>query len=785
MNDMPRGDDGRPENDPGSTAGGGHDDGWSEPHEEGVVDESVDRHLRSSGAELRDRAPAMDGNQIVVQRLESKLRRSRRNGFVAVGVAAALLAATVGFVVTDDKPTEIAAGGDGALAPGSPEAIVEGLPPEPVDPHDVDMVASVSRFESCTPLLDDLRKVGAAHVGSLGFGNSELGPIRAEGYATVQPMSFAGPGDTDISGMAMSDYGYAGETLGTNVIVEGVDEPDRVKASGNLVVDISDLQLRVVDTTAGAIVGTMTLGNPFGDDDRIFAAPSSLLLEGDRAVVFGDEIVESEAVGGDPSAGRRSLQYTTITFVDLSDPANPSQVDRIRLEGHLVAARRVDGQVRIVTGTTMQDLPLVMPSNPSSVPVALEQNRLAVAGSSVDDWIPGWDNGEGTDAHRLVDCDRVVVPDTFAGVQMTSLVAFDMAGPFEPSATGVLAPSDDITATAEDVVVSSQIWVDPAERDEGYEDWSSALHRFSFSDGAPVYVASGEVPGSIRDDFSLAMLDDATVGVLTVDVLPWEERAKAKVTARTLATDGEVLEPLGVLDVASGENGSAGMRFIGSRLLVSTGLAGNHLMVIDLADPAAPVSTGEVDLEGSGAYFHPLEGDRVLAVGQAWRTIQVDARPSASPRDLSVTLLDLSGAPQVVASSRTPDMTSEVGDDHHAFTWWPQRSTAAFGVTHLSPDDRSLAPAPEAMFVGVQGEILVPTVARPNEAYLGPRCPFGQLDRTGCDDTGPPMVDRVLVVGGELWLYTSESLERFDVNGEGVITTATPADMVVLPPPGH
>ena len=779
MNDMPGGDDGMSENGPGSTAGDGHDgDG-------GVMDESVDRFLSASGAALRDRAPAMDGTQVVVRRFETKLRCSRRNGFVAVGVAAALLAAAIGFVVTDDDTAEIAAGGNGYL-PGSPEAIVAGLPPEPVDPRDVELVASVKRFDDCDALTTDLRAVGAAHVGSLGFGSTDAGIMPSGGPAVAADMHFTGPADSLPQVVAQSGgQAGTGETLGTNVIVEGVDEPDRVKASGTLVVDISYLQLRVVDTTAGAIVGTLDLGNPFGDDDRTFASPDSLLLEGDRAVVFGSEIVESDAIEGDPSAGRRSLQYTTITFVDLSDPVNPAQVDHVRLEGQLVAARRVDGQVRIVTGSTMQDLPLVMPSNPSSVPVALEQNRLAVAGSSVDDWIPAWDNGEGSDAHRLVDCDRVVVPDTFAGVQMTSLVAFDMAGPFGPSATGVLTPSDDITATAEDVVVSSHIWVDPAERDEGYEDWSSALHRFSFTDGSPAYVASGDVPGSIRDDFSLAMLDDETVGVLTVDVLPWEERDRAKVTVRTLVTDGDVLEPLGELDVAAGESGSTGMRFMGSNLLVSTGLAGNHLSVIDLADPAGPLTVGELDMDGSGSYFHPLPDDRVLVVGQAWRTVQVDGRPSPSPRDLSVTLLDLSGTPRVVASSRTPDMNSVVGVDHHTFTWWSRRSTAAFGVTHRSPDDRSIPPAPEAMFVGVQGDTLVPTFARPNEADLGPKCPPEQLDRTGCDDTFPPTVERVLVVDGELWLYTSESLERFDIGTDGPITNATPAAMVVLPPPGY
>ena len=45
---------------------------------------------------------------------------------------------------------------------------------------------------------------------------------------------------------------------------------------------------------------------------------------------------------------------------------------------------------------------------------------------------------------------------------------------------------------------------------------------------APQYLASGAVDGSIRDDFSLSVLDDGVVGVVTADVLPWEQRNDAR-----------------------------------------------------------------------------------------------------------------------------------------------------------------------------------------------------------------------------------------------------------------
>ena len=698
----------------------------------------------------------MDEASTTQDALQRRLARARRMNWVVAGVAAAVLAGTLAVGALDgEDPTTVRPASEGA-ATAEAERIVAELPDEPIDPHDVQLVASVRRFDTCDALLDDLQRTGAAHVGSRGFGGGQYrgGPMpyaarmTAEDSAESQMVAPSGAGGGD----------GGGETLGTNVIVAGVDEPDTVKATGTLIVELNGPVLRVIDTRASQVVGTVGLAERPEGEDR-YAFPSSLLVDGDRAVVFGQESVTADPISGDPSAARPTHDYLTVTFVDLSDPASPKVTDRARVEGGLVAVRRVGDQVRMVTSSSLADLPMVMPTTPNSVAPALHQNRLAVAGSAVDDWIPTWDHGEGSDAQRLMGCEQVVVPDTFAGVHMTSLVQFDLDGPFEPSATGLLAPSEVLTATATDVVVASQVWVDPVDRKDDFSDWSTALHHFTFGDAeqdGPQYLASGAVDGSIRDDFSLSVLADGTVAAVTVDVLPWQSREEADITVRLLdaAEGSEELAQVGSLVPEGSGIGVAGVRFVGDRLLVSSGFAGNQVSVVDLTDRTAPADRGTVSMRGAGAYLHPLEDGRVLAVG-SWVRKEGEELVSG----MHATLLDLRSTPAVAGEWILDRGSSSVGHDHHAFTWWASRSLAAFGVDH-SWSDR-IEP-PDALFLAVEESGLTPRLVDPTEADFGPRCEPDQLDRRNCDDTGPPQVHRVLVVDGDPWLYTSESVEHLD-----------------------
>ena len=136
---------------------------------------------------------------------------------------------------------------------------------------------------------------------------------------------------------------------------------------------------------------------------------------------------------------------------------------------------------------------------------------------------------------------------------------------------------------------------------------------------------------------------------------------------------------------------------------------------------------------GSGEYLHPVGGDRALIVG---RTLRVQPLPGGDLFHVGVhtTLVDLAAAPVVVSTWAQEGLEPTMLNDHHAFTWWPSRSVAAFPVSERV----GLATVPRSAFVTVTEGSVTGQPISPSEADLGPRCPRNATDRSSCDSTGLP-----------------------------------------------
>ena len=563
-----------------------------------------------------DHDPAPDETAVLA-------RRSRQRGRLAVAAVAAvavlgaLLAVRVGSGSDDDG----AGGGSGGRA--DVDRVLAGLGDEPIDPTEVQLVASVSTFPDCDALVGDLRRVGAEHVGSRGFGGFS-GAFAAAGAAVEDA---AAPSRT--SDVASSGAGGDGTTLGTNVQVTGVDELDVVKAEGNLIYDLDGKgALRITDAGSLEVLSTLdvTPSGPDGEDGRGGEPQvTSLLVADGRVAVFGSEVEVSEPVEGDPSATEAATSFMTVAFVDATDPASPALSDRVRIEGSLVSARLVGGEIRMVTTSNMADLGFVMPTTPTSVPKALDANRRSVAGSSAADWIPDWQR-DGADPEPLVPCERVHVPDTFAGVAMTSMVTFPVgSGRFAPAGTSILAPATTLYAGTDKVAISSEVWVDPIDRGRlDFDDGQTAVHEFSFPEAdAPAYVGSGIVDGSTVGQFAFGEIGDS-LAVVTTQGTPWQQQPDVAVDLTVLTDDGDggLDRSAQVPDLAEGDGQVVAVRFVEGRVLISTGPFGNQVQVIDVEDPTAPRRAGRLTIPGNVGYFHPLAEHRALLVGS--RTDEVD-----------------------------------------------------------------------------------------------------------------------------------------------------------------
>lgn len=797
-----------------------------------AVDPVLEPVLRAAGERLRAESrpvePAAVENAVL-----SRRSRRRGMGLVAAGAAVVMLGASLAVAVRDDA----GGGGSGPLADGLTGAeraevdeIVASLDPSPIDPTTVQLVSSVSTFSDCDALVDDLRRVGAQHVGSRGFGGSAAA-LQRTGYAidgaARDAVNFGPDGEAPAT-VPATGGDEAGATLGTNVQVVGVDELDFVKAVEDRIYDLDGKgNLRITDAATLEVLAAVdvtpeTAGDGGADVPGGMPYPGSgvsrILVHEGRAAVFGTEVEVSDPIEGDPSATRSSTSYLTVTFVDVSDPASASVTDRVRLEGSLVSARLVEGEVRMVTGAHMADLGFLMPTTPTSVPKALEANRRSVAASTAPDWIPDWQR-DGEDPQPLVPCERVHVPDTFAGVAMTSMVTFPMEpGSFDPLATSILAPSTTLYAGLEKVAISSEVWVDPADRERlEFDHWQTAVHEFGFAAGeAPGYEGSGIVDGSTIGQFAFGEIGDS-LAVVTTEGTPWRQGSEVEVDLTVLTPDGEggLVRTSQVEDLADGDGSVTAVRFVEARVLVSTGVFGRVVQVIDVADPAAPRRAGSTTLPGDVGYFHPLPQNRALLVGS--RTDWVGDAPNALTRSwVQAHLLDVSDpdSPRVVDTWERPWSQDSVSGDHHAFTYWPDRGLAMWGVRSTRYEGPASPPPPNHAVVlradPALGEVAVPEASKPVEVpapcavvevtdpearsmigsdtvvlrcddqavtelewprYHCSRVDEGTVARFApgqqgafftCYPAGPPAVSRVLVVRGTPILLTDQTLERLD-----------------------
>jgi hypothetical protein len=562
---------------------------------------------------------------------------------------------------------------------------------------DPELVSSLTTFDACDDLLAYLRTEGAKLVGPYGFGG---GPMTyATGGATGATAARAGAVQEDAAGSASAPVTTAAPKAvadapsaapdgfsTTNVQEEGVDEPDLVETDGRRLVTVTGDRLRVVDVTEDQprLLGTLRLD---GDPDRNGGGygGAQLLLAGDRVAILRPQYGGIAELSGRAVAGRsiapiaQPVSSTKVTVVDLGDPTAPKVADEVTFDGNLVAARMVDGVVRVVLRSGFPNLPFLFPSgSEQSVEVATEANRKVVADSTLDDWLPHH-SVDGGAARRTTDCDAVRHPGAFSGLGMVTVVSVDLEDARPGPGATILGAGETVYASASNLYVTSSRWTaGPVPSCPPNASCAASfvpatnetdVHQFSIEDRVrTTYEASGRIAGHLLSSYSLSEQD----GVLRVATTDDTKQESAVVVLRR---DGDELRQIGAVEgLGKGERIYA-VRFLGDRAYVVTFRQTDPLHVIDLRDPEHPALAGELQIPGYSAYLHPLDDHRLLGVGQ-------DASDRGRVQGTQLSLFDVSDPahPTRLAVATLPATVSEVEADPHAFLWWAPQQLAVVPV---------------------------------------------------------------------------------------------------------
>jgi hypothetical protein len=516
-------------------------------------------------------------------------------------------------------------------------------------------------YNSCDALLTALRARGRQLVGPYGFssGGAIVYGSATQSLSLRVPSAAAGPALSPLKSDAPQ------QTLthsDTNNQVVGVDEPDIVKTDGKLMVSLDGQQLHIVDVRQPRLRSTIALPYP----------GSEMLLAGDQVVVLSGGSSDQNSSGeGNPVFLQNRYRYgvgttsTTATIVDITNPDNPRVARSFTFDAGELAARVINGTIRLVLNSPAPTASWATARNTSGPELArtTKINQSIVDALPLDAWLPHWDSGDGKTL-RVSSCDSVAIPSTQAkdaAVGMVTVLSLDPTKATPGAGTSVFGAATTAYAEGAHLYVSDS-GTDTRQRFIGsmapmLPPVKPVVHLLEFDVTNPAqaqFLASGSVNGGLHDSYALSEYQDSLrVTTTTTDA------------SYTTSTGISVLKRRGDKLVQVGQVGGLGtgeqvytVRYIGDRGYVVTFQQIDPLHVVDLSNPAKPVLSGTLELTGFSTLLQPLPHHQLLGIGRAVNSGIPCACPAAyTPQPIETTdglqmvLFDVTNAahPKVLA----------------------------------------------------------------------------------------------------------------------------------------
>jgi len=433
-------------------------------------------------------------------------------------------------------------------------------------------------FASCANLVGYARRhlavthgVSAPHVAAIGAPPAAAVPVSNNPSAPQAATPTSGAAETPTFST-------------TNNQEEGVDEPDLAKTDGKTIYALAQGKLFAIAVGADGprLAGSLDVGAGYG---------AQLLLRGSRLIVISGPpvpVLGGPGVGAPTPAIAAPAYFapkTTVTEVDVHDPAAMKVARTLTFDGTYVDARQNGSTARIVI---------------SSPPRAVAEPAARTAAKG---WVPARRFRSAITGRRYVRpaaaCDTIRHPVEFSGLGMVTIVTIDLdRGLWAADSDALMADAQVVYGSTSSLYIATQKWIDPQTApDRLPRDVTTVIDRFDVSDpDRTTMVASGEVPGYVLNQFSLSEFGGHLRVATTSRPVWWPGGAvvDSQSSVTVLDTRGAVLAPVGQVSGLGKGQQIFSVRFLGDVGYVVTFRRVDPLYTIDLSSPTAPRVAGQI-----------------------------------------------------------------------------------------------------------------------------------------------------------------------------------------------
>jgi uncharacterized secreted protein with C-terminal beta-propeller domain len=391
-----------------------------------------------------------------------------------------------------------------------------------------------------------------------------------------------------------------------------------------------------------------------------------IFINGDRLVVFEEETPYYPYYDLPSSVEKTYMPYwspkTYVKVYDVSDRTNPRLQRELSADGQYVSSRMIGDYAYVVVNE----------------PVYEQDDEIN---------LPKIGSGSNETEIQATDIYYSDVADYY--YMYTTIIAMNTQNDDqEPTyETILLGASSTLYVSPDNIYLTFPVW------GTGMGDFDkTSIHRIHIAGDEIIPVASGEVPGSVLNQFSMDEYD----GYFRVATTTHGETSRNNVYVLNMA-----LNTTGLLEnLAPGER-IYSARFMGKRGYLVTFKQVDPLFVIDLEDPYNPQVLGYLKVTGYSDYLHPYDETHIIGIGKE----TTDAGTFAWYQGVKISLFDVTDVnnPREISKLEIGDRgtDSPVLWDHKAFLFDKSRNLLVMPILEAKVDETKYS---EADLVWAYGE---------------------------------------------------------------------------------